>query len=103
MNKIAQLVCKNRRIILLIALLLLIPSIIGIKLTRINYDILIYLPSDVETMKGENILSEEFNMGGYSIVLVNNMSIRDIEKLEEKIKEIDNVEKVVSIADIVRN
>ena len=94
-------ICKHRKLILVIALLLIIPSIIGIKATRINYDILVYLPDDVETIKGENILSEDFNMGGFSMVLVENMDNKDILKLEDKIKEIDNVEKVASIADVV--
>ena len=94
-------ICKHRKLILVIALLLIIPSIIGIKATRINYDILVYLPDDVETIKGENILSEDFNMGGFSMVLVENMENKDILKLEEKIRKIDNVEKVASIADVV--
>ena len=94
-------ICKHRKLILVIALLLIIPSIIGIKATRINYDILVYLPDDVETIKGENILSKDFNMGGFSMVLVENMDNKDILKLEDKIKEIDNVEKVASVADVV--
>lgn len=100
MNKFGKTVCKYKRIILILAILLLIPSIIGIKATRINYDILVYLPEDVETIQGEKILSEEFNMGAFSVVLLDNMSSKDILKLEEKIKELDNVEKTVSIADI---
>ena len=94
-------ICKHRKLILVIALLLIIPSIIGIKATRINYDILVYLPDDVETIKGENILSKDFNMGGFSMVLVENMDNKDILKLEDKIKEIENVEKVASVADVV--
>ena len=101
MHKIAEKICKHRKLILIIALLLLIPSIIGMKATRINYDILVYLPEDIETIKGEDILSEDFNMGGFSVVLLEDMSIKDIVKLEEKIRKIDNVEKVVSIADVL--
>ena len=101
MHKVAKAICKHRKLILIIALLLLIPSIIGMKATRINYDILVYLPEDIETIKGENILSEDFNMGGFSVVLLEDMSTKDIIKLEEKIREIDNVEKVVSIADVL--
>ena len=63
MHKIAEKICKHRKLILIIALLLLIPSIIGMKATRINYDILVYLPEDIETIKGEDILSEDFDMG----------------------------------------
>ena len=101
MHKFGELICKHRKIILIIALVLIIPSIIGMKATRINYDILVYLPDDVETIKGENMLSNDFNMGGYSVVLLENMETKEIKKLEDKIKQIDNVEKAVSIVDAV--
>jgi len=101
MHKFGKAICKYRKIILIIALLLLIPSFIGMKTTRINYDILVYLPEDVETIKGENILSNEFNMGAFSVVILEDMQTKDIIKLEKKIKEIDNVEKAVSIADVI--
>ena len=101
MHKFGELICKHRKIILIIALVLIIPSIIGMKATRINYDILVYLPDDVETIEGENILSNDFNMGGYSVVLLENMETKEIKKLEDKIKQIDNVEKAVSIVDAV--
>lgn len=101
MQKFGKAICKHRKLILIVALLLLIPSILGMKATRINYDILVYLPDDVETIRGENILSEDFNMGGFSVVILENMNTKDILKLEDKIKQIDNVEKVVSIADVL--
>ena len=101
MQKFGKAICKYRKIILVIALLLLIPSIIGIKATKINYDILVYLPEDVETIKGEKILSEDFNMGAFSVVIIEDMKTKDIIKLEEKIKELENVEKAVSIADVL--
>lgn len=100
MIKFGQFICKHRKIILILALLLLIPSLIGMKATRINYDILVYLPDDIETIQGENILSEDFNMGAFSVVILDDMQTKDILKLEKKFKELDNVEKVVSIADI---
>lgn len=100
MVRFGQFVCKHRRVILILSLLLLIPSLIGMKATRINYDILVYLPDDIETIKGENILSNDFNMGAFSVVILDNMQTKDIIKLEDKFKELDNVEKVVSIADI---
>ena len=101
MLKIAEKICKHKKIILAIALLLLIPSVIGMKATRINYDILAYLPDNVDTVQGENILTNEFNMGSYSIVITENMSTKDIQKLEDKFKQLDNVEKVVSVADLL--
>ena len=76
MQKFGEFVCKHKRIILIIMLILLIPSIIGMKATRINYDILVYLPNDIETIQGENILSEDFNMGAFSIILLEDMESR---------------------------
>lgn len=101
MLKFGETICKHKRLILIVSLLLLIPSIIGIKSTRINYDILVYLPEDIETIQGENILSEQFNMGAFSIVIVEDMNTKDIQKLEDKIRELDNVEKVVGISDLL--
>jgi len=101
MQNFGKFICKHRKIILIISLLLLIPSIIGMKATKINYDILVYLPEDVETIQGEKILSEDFNMGAFSVIILENMDTKDILKLENKIKEIDNVEKAISIADIL--
>ena len=101
MQKFGDFICRHRKIILIISLLLLIPSLIGIKATRINYDILVYLPEDIETIKGEKILSEDFNMGAFSLVLLDGMKTKDILKLEERLKEIDNVNMVISIADVL--
>lgn len=101
MQKFGEFICKHRKAILIIALLLLIPSIIGMKATRINYDILVYLPEDIETIKGENILSDEFNMGSFSIVILEDMKSKDVITLEKKIRELDNVEKVVSANDLI--
>lgn len=100
MQKFGRFICKYRKAILIVSLLLLIPSILGIKATRINYDILVYLPDDIETIKGEKILSEDFNMGAFSVVILEDMQTKDILKLEEKFKELENVEKAISIADI---
>ena len=94
-------VCKHRKIILIIALILLIPAILGMNATRINYDILVYLPENIETVQGEKILSEDFDMGGFSVVILENMKNKDILTLESKIKEINNVEKVICIADVI--
>ena len=96
MQKFGEFVCKHKRIILIIMLILLIPSIIGMKATRINYDILVYLPDDIETIQGENILSEDFNMGAFSIILLEDMETKDILKLEDEIKQVDHEAKVIS-------
>lgn len=103
MLKFGNFICKYKKIILVIALLLLIPSVIGMANTRINYDILVYLPEDIETIQGENILSEDFNMGAFSIVLVENIEQKNIAKLEENIKGVGNVEKVIGISDVIGN
>ena len=101
MSKFSKFICKYRKIILIITLLLLIPSILGIKATRVNYDILVYLPENIETIQGENILSEEFNMGGFSIIVLDDMKSKEIEKLEKEINKLDNVEKIISTSNII--
>ena len=102
MQKFGEFIVNHRRLIIIICLLLLIPSIIGIKATKINYDILSYLPDTVDTVKGQNILTDEFGMGSYSIVIIDNkMKDKDILKMEDKIKEIDAVDKVISKSDIL--
>ncbi len=99
--KFGEFVCKHRKAILILALLLVIPAIIGMKATRINYDILIYLPEDIETLQGENILAQDFDMGAFSMIVLENMKTKDIVQLENKMKEIENVEKVIGIADVL--
>ncbi len=101
MQKFGEFICKHRKLILIIAVLLIIPAIIGMKATRINYDILVYLPEDIETIKGEKILSDEFNMGAFSMVILEDMKPKDIISLEDKIRELDNVAKVVSANDVI--
>lgn len=101
MLKFSQAICKHKKLVIIVAILLLIPSIVGIMATRINYDILVYLPEDIETIQGEKILSEDFDMGSFSIILLENMNTKDIQTLENNIRQLDNVEKVMGIADII--
>ena len=100
MNKFSQWICKYRNVIFIIALLLIIPSIIGMNATRINYDVLVYLPEDIETLKGQKILANDFNMGAFSVVLIDGMETKDIIKLEEDFRNTKNVEKVIGITDV---
>lgn len=89
--------------ILLLSFLLLIPSVIGYVNTRINYDILSYLPGDIETMKGQDILLEEFGTGAFSVAAVEGMENKEVVALKEKIEEIDHVKSVLwydSLVDI---
>ena len=99
MKKIGDFICKYKINILIITLILLIPDFIGMKKTAINYDILVYLPEDIETVKGQNILTDDFNTGAFAVSIVDNMNSKDILKLEKKIKEIEGVSKVVSVYD----
>ena len=100
--KFGQFISKHRKLILLITLILIIPAVIGMKITKINYDILSYLPSDIETVQGQRILQNEFKVGAFSIVIVDDtMPAKDILKMEEKIKQVDGVDKVVSGVDII--
>ena len=99
MNKLSQKIVENKLLILVISLLLIIPSFIGYLSTRVNYDILVYLPKDIETLKGENILTDDFHMGSFSIMVVENMTDKNLIKLEEDFREIDGVNRVVSIND----
>ena len=101
MEKFGQFICKHKVAILIISLLLLIPSIIGYKATRVNYDILVYLPDNIETIKGENILADDFDMGAFSVVILENMQSKDIIELENQFREVGNVEKVVGLTDII--
>ena len=89
--------------IFIIGLLLLIPSVFGYLGTRVNYDILSYLPGDIETMKGQDILKEEFGSGAFVTFVAEGMEYKDVSKLKEKIESVEHVNKVIwydSFADI---
>lgn len=91
MQKFGRGVVKLRVPILIVSVLLLIPSIFGFLSTRINYDILSYLPSDIETMKGQDIMLDEFGKGGFSLVMLDGVDDKDVEKVKEKIEKVDHV------------
>ena len=101
MKKFADWISKNNILILIVGLLLLIPAIIGYVNTRINYDILVYLPKEYETIKGENILTDEYGIGSYAFVISDMSDNYKVLQLEKKIKKIDGVNKVFSISDVV--
>ena len=96
--KFGKLVVKLRIPILILAVILLIPSAFGYLKTRTNYDILTYLPKDIETMKGQDILAEDFGTGAFSMVVVEGLPDKDIARLAEKIEKVDHVERVLSYA-----
>ncbi|MEG2909369.1 MAG: MMPL family transporter, partial [Erysipelotrichaceae bacterium] len=99
MKNFGRFICRNKKRVIILTILLLIPAIIGIRATKINYDILVYLPDDIDTMKGEKILSEDFNMGAFSLTIVDKMDAKNILELESKIRKIDGVDQVMSIYD----
>lgn len=101
MKKLAEWICKNKNKILLVSLVLTVLSFIGMKLTKINYDILVYLPEEIETVEGQNILTDEFGMGAYTVVLAENLPSKEIISLENQFKNIEGVNKVVSIYDVL--
>ncbi len=101
MKRLSKFISNHYIFIVLVAIALIIPAIIGYMNTRINYDILVYLPKENETIKGQDILQEDFGLGGYAFVMIDNMSNYDLLKLEKKINEIDGVKDVLSIADVI--
>ena len=100
MKKVSKFITNHSFLIVLLSVLLLIPATLGYINTKVNYDILVYLPEDIETIKGQDILTDEFGIGAFSFVTVDNMSNHDILKLENKIKDIAGVNEVLSVADI---
>lgn len=95
MEKLSKLIVKWRHLILIIGILLLIPSAIGYFNTRVNFDILTYLPSEIDTMKGQDILKDEFGTGSYSMIVVEGMEMKDVSALKEKIEDVDHVKQVL--------
>ena len=100
MVKTGKWIAKHRILIVLIGILLLIPSVIGTIKTRINYDILSYLPESLETVKGQDVMVDEFGTGAFSMVVVEDMPLKDVQKLKSKFEEIEHVKKVLWYDDI---
>ena len=103
MIKVGKWIAKHKVLIVLIGLVLLVPSVLGIAATRVNYDILSYLPESLETVEGQDIMVDEFGMGAFSMVVVENMEMKDVAALKAKFENIDHVEDVLwydSVADL---
>ena len=99
----AKAIVKNRVLILVLALALMIPSVFGMLNTRINYDMLNYLPDDMDTVIGQNTLKDDFGKGAFSFIIVEDMPVRDVAALKEKIEAVDHVDTVLwydSLADL---
>ena len=95
MIKFSKAIVKHRSLILIIAAVLIIPSVIGMAGTRINYDMLSYLRDDIERIEGQDILLKDFGKGAFSFVIVDGMEDKDISKLRGKLEKIDNVDSVI--------
>ena len=100
MVKVGKWIAKHKYLIILISILLMIPSVIGMAKTRVNYDILSYLPDTLETIKGQDIMVDEYGMGAFSMVVVENMELKDVQKLEDAYSEIDHVKDVLWYDDV---
>ena len=103
MVKVGKKIVKFRVPILILSIILLIPAVWGYVNTRINYDVLTYLPEDIETMQGQEIMSNDFGIGAFSMLMVDGMEDKEIVKLKEKVEKVDGVENVLwydSLADI---
>lgn len=101
MKKFGKVVVKLRIPILVLSFLLLIPSVLGYFNTRVNYDILYYLPSDIDTMQGQDILLDDFGKGAYAMAVVDGMNKSNVSKLVKKVEGVDHVASVISYSGIV--
>ena len=95
MIKAGKWIAKHKKLILFIGLVLLVPSVFGYVSTRVNYDVLSYLPETLETVEGQDIMVDEFGMGAFSMVVVEDMGLKDVAALKEKIQNVDHVEDVL--------
>ena len=103
MIKFGKWIAKHKVIIVIISMLLLIPSFLGMAATRVNYDILSYLPESLETVEGQDIMVDEFGMGAFSMVVVEDMDLKDVAALKQKFQDVEHVKDVLwydSVADL---
>lgn len=103
MIKFGKWIAKHKVIIVIISMLLLIPSFLGMAATRVNYDILSYLPESLETVEGQDIMVDEFGMGAFSMVVVEDMELKDVAALKENFQNVEHVKDVLwydSVADL---
>ena len=95
MIKVGKWIAKHKILIIIIGIALLIPSYLGMAATRINYDVLSYLPDTLETVEGQDIMVDQFGMGAFSMIVVEDMELKDVAALKEKIEAVDHVKKVL--------
>lgn len=99
MKKFSEWISKHNKIVLLITVILLVPSIFGFINTRINYDILSYLPQELESVKGQNILDDVYSDAATGLLIIDGMKSKDIVDIKEKIKKVDGVDDAIWIDD----
>ena len=102
MNRFARWIVKHRVVVVIICLLMLIPSVLGMNATKVKYDLLYYLPEDLDTVKGQNILMEEFGKGAFSLCITEGMSETDQQALEDAIRDVPHVDTVIGYASITK-
>lgn len=95
MAKISKWIAKHKILIILIGLALLVPSYMGMAATKINYDVLSYLPDTLETVAGQDIMVDQFGMGAFSMIVVEDMEMKDVSALKAEIEAVDHVKKVL--------
>lgn len=95
MVKVGKWIARHRILILILGILLTVPSVIGMAKTRVNYDLLSYLPEHLETVKGQDLLVDEYGMGAFSMVVVENMELKDVQELKEQFSGIPHVKNVL--------
>lgn len=95
MDRFSAAVVKHRKIILIVCVLLLIPSVFGMLGTRINYDMLTYLPKNLDTVKGQDILMDDYGKGAFSIIVVQDQTPAETAAIKSKIEKVDHVDSVI--------
>ena len=98
--RFSRAVVKYRVVILIVTLALMVPAVLGMIGTRINYDMLDYLPSDMDTVIGQDLLKEDFGKGAFSFIILEDMPAKDVVTLKEKIAKVDHVETVLWYDDV---
>lgn len=100
MIKFGKWIAKHKKLIVFLSFLLLIPSVIGAVSTRINYDILSYLPNSLETVEGQDIMVDEFGSGAFSMIIMEDMKLQDVQKLKQKLEKVEHVDKIIWYDDL---
>lgn len=93
--KFGKWITRHKILVLVLAVLLMVPAVIGYVSTRINYDVLSYLPDSLETVSGQDTMVDEFGMGAFSMIIVEDMENKDVVALKEKLKQVDHVENIL--------